>query len=422
MHELMARLFPICRSITGDGTRETLRILREFIPLEIHEIPSGTKAFDWTVPDEWNVRDAYVKDASGRRVIDFKKHNLHLMGYSVPFRGTLSLAELKKHLYTLPARPGVIPYVTSYYQRRWGFCLPHRDLRKFKPGDYEIVVDATLQPGSLTYADLLIPGRSKREILISTYVCHPSMANNELSGPMVAAFLARHILDSGVPELSYRFVFGVETIGSLVYLSRHLAELQANVAAGFVVTCIGAPAGRFAYVASRKGDAVADRAMADALKASGRPFKFMDYRLRGSDERQYGSPGIDLPVGCLMRGRPPEDWAEYHSSADDLSFVTPAALEESLETMKTVARSIEGNKIYRATVKGEPQLGRRGLYPTFTTSAGLERDVQDIMDVLSYADGTRDLLAIAAHVERPMSALLPVAARLAKEGLLVAVG
>ncbi len=422
MHELMARLFPLCRSITGDGTRETLRLLRELIPLEIHEVPSGTKAFDWTVPDEWNVRDAYVKDASGRRVIDFQKHNLHLMGYSVPFRGTLSLAELKEHLYTAPAHPDVIPYVTSYYKPRWGFCLPHREMKKLKPGRYEVVVDTTLAPGSLTYADLLVPGRSKREVLVSTYVCHPSMANNELSGPMVAAFLARHLLDAGTPELSYRFVFGVETIGSLVYLSRHLEELRKNVVAGYVVTCIGAPAGRFAYVASRQGGTAADRAMADALKASGRPFKLMDYRLRGSDERQYGAPGIDLPVGCLMRGRPPEDWPEYHTSADDLSFVTPAALEESLETVKTACRSLEGNKTYRATVKGEPQLGRRGLYPTFTTSAGLERDVQDIMDVLSYADGTRDLLAVAAHVERPMSALLPVAEKLAKEGLLEVVG
>jgi aminopeptidase-like protein len=418
MHALMTRLFPLCRSITGDGTRQTLRLLKEVVPLRMKEVPSGTKAFDWTVPKEWNVRDAYVRDSSGRRVIDFKKSNLHLLNYSVPFRGRLTLEQLKPHLYTLPEFPNRIPYVASYYKERWGFCLTHKDFKKLKKRKYEVVVDTTLKRGSLTYADLLIPGKSKREILITTYVCHPSMANNELSGPVVSAFLARHILNSGKPELSYRFVFAPETIGSLVYLSRHLKELRKNVLAGYVVSCVGAPAGGFAYIQTRNGGTLADRAMIRAIKASGQRLALHDYLRRCSDERQYCAPGIDLPVGCLMRGLVPDAWDEYHTSADDLKFVTPRALEGALNLLKSCTKALEQSRVYRAVVLGEPQLGPRGLYPALTTSKGLDRAVEDIMNVLSFSDGTRDILGIAERVDRPVGALIPVAQRLVKECLL----
>lgn len=416
MHALIARLFPLNRSLTGHGVRETLRVLRESIPLEVHEVPSGTPAFDWTVPDEWNVRDAWVKDPKGRVIIDFKKSNLHLLGYSAPFRGKLPLAELKKHLYTLPKYPAVTPYVTSYYERRWGFCLPHRELKKLKNGTYEAFIDADLAPGSMTYADLVIPGRSDEEILISTYVCHPSMANNELSGPAVATFLAKRLLEGPARRYTYRFVFAPETIGAIVYLSRHLGHLKAKTVAGFVLTSIG-DSGALTYLSSRTGDRLNDRAARHALKTSGVKHAFMDFRVRGSQERQYCPAGGDLPVGCLMRTRP-GDHPEYHTSADDLDFVKPAKLEEALETVWTILASLEANRTCRSKVLCEPNLGKRGLYSTITNNQYPGRGVMDLLDVLAWSDGRTDLLAIAEHLGQPMAGIASAADRLEKEGLL----
>lgn len=416
MHALITRLFPLNRSLTGEGVRETLRVLSEHLPLIVHEVPSGTPAFDWTVPDEWNVRDAYVKDPKGRKVIDFKKSNLHLLGYSVPFRGKLPLAELKTHLYTLPKYPKVTPYVTSYYEKRWGFCLPHADLKKLKNGTYDVVIDADLKPGSMTYADMVIPGKTDEEMLISTYVCHPSMANNELSGPAVVTFLAKKLLEGPKRRYTYRFVFAPETIGAIVYISRHLAHLQAKTVAGYVLTSIG-DSGALTYLSSRTGDRLNDRAARHVLKTAGIKHAFMDFRVRGSQERQYCPAGVDLPVGCLMRTRP-GDHAEYHTSADNLSFVKPAKLEEALDAVSAILDTLEADRTCRTKVLCEPNLGKRGLYSTITNNQYPGRGVMDLLDVLAWSDGKTSLLSIAEHLGQPMAGIASAADRLEKEGLL----
>ncbi len=352
MHALIARLFPIGRSLTGNGVRETLRILRDVIPLEVPEIRTGTRVFDWTVPKEWNVRAAFIRDSRGRKVVDFADNNLHLVGYSIPFNGRLPLSELKRHLHSLPGQPDVIPYVTSYFEPRWGFCIPHRTLERLRNGIYEVVVDTKLKQGSLTYADLVIPGTSDREVLISTYICHPSMANNELSGPAVAAYLARHVLGTKSRRLTYRFVFAPETLGALVYLKRHLAHLKRKVVAGYVLTSTG-DRGGMSYLTSRAGDSLADRAALHVLQRRGRGYKIFDFRHRGSQERQFGPAGVDLPVGCLMRSRP-ADYVEYHTSADNLDFVTPAALPlQKWHMWRSVDRYGAGaGRVYYAAVSG----------------------------------------------------------------------
>jgi len=415
MYRLMERLFPICRSITGNGVRESLNIIGEIIPLRITEVPSGTGVFDWTVPDEWNISDAWVKDPQGRKIIDFKKSNLHILNYSEPFRGKVSLARLQEHLYSLPDQPDVIPYITSYYQRRWGFCLSHNDRLKLAEGEYEIMIDSTLEPGSLTFADLIVPGKSEEEILISTYICHPSMANNELSGPVVSTFLAKHLLDGPPPRYSYRFVFIPETIGSLTYLSRKMEHLKDNVIAGYVVTCIGDP-GRFSYLRSRGENCLTDRVTLHVLRHSEKDFAEYSFLDRGSDERQYCAPGIDLPIGSLMRTKYGM-YPEYHTSADNLDLVTAEALEGSLIKYRLCLEVIESNRTYRNTVKGEPQLGKRGLYPTLSTKKSGE-EVRDMMNLLAYCDGEHDLVAVAEKIGRPVWELVPLAKKLYEHKLL----
>lgn len=417
MHSLATRLFPICRSLTGDGVRTTLKILREVVPLKVVEVPSGTRVFDWTIPDEWNVRDAYIKDGSGRRVVDFKKNNLHLVGYSVPFHGRMSLDELRPNLHSLPRMPGAIPYVTSYYARRWGFCLAHRELKRLRRGTYEVKVDTTLAPGALTYAELLVPGRSDSEVLVSTYVCHPSMANNELSGPVVAAFLARSLLDGPRPRLSYRFVFVPESIGSITYISRNLDHLRRKTVAGYVVTCVGDPGG-FSYLRTRSGDLMVDRLTEHVLRNSGARFKTYDFTTSGSDERQYGAPGVDLPVGSLMRTKYGH-YRQYHTSLDDLSLVTPRGLEGSLEMYTRCVAALEANRILARTNLCDPQLGRRGLYPNLSTPSSITSAVFDMVNTLAYCDGTNDLLAVAERLGRPIEALAPIVDDLTRAGLLV---
>lgn len=423
MHDLIRRLFPINRSLTGDGVRETLRILKEFLPLVVTEVPTGTACFDWVVPDEWNVRDAYVKDATGRRVIDWRKHTLHLLGYSVPIHTTLSLEELRPHLYTLPAQPDAIPYLTSYYERRWGFCLTENQLRALAPGQYEVNIDSSLEPGSLSLADVVLPGASDREVLISTYVCHPSMANNELSGPAVTVWLYRLLATLPVRRYTYRFVFTPETLGTLAYLARQGEHLRRHLIAGYVVTCVGDP-GPYTFKRSRRGDTIADRAGEHALRhyAPRRSTTVHDYSPIGSDERQYCSPGFDLPVASLTRSMY-VSYPEYHTSLDDLDFVTADALADSLRAYLRILQVLERDGRYRnLSPYGEPQLGRRGLYPTLGSQKDTNTDQQiaALLWVLSYADGRNTLLDIAERADLPLPMLASAADQLLAAGLLAA--
>jgi aminopeptidase-like protein len=418
MAALIAELYPICRSITGDGLRKTLRAVRERVPLELHEVPSGTKVFDWTVPDEWNITDAYVRDAAGRRVVDFQRSNLHVVNYSEPVRRKLSLGELKPHLFALPDRPDWIPYRTSYYDRSWGFCLSQHALDALPEGEYEAVIESRLEPGALTYGELFLPGESTDEILISTHCCHPSLANDNLSGIALSTRLARELANAN-RRYSYRFLFLPGTIGSITWLSKNEAATS-RIRAGLVVACVG-DAGPLHYKKSRRGDAEIDRAAMHVLRRSGVEHRVLEFSPYGYDERQYCSPGFDLPVGSLTR-TPHGRFPEYHTSADDPAFVRPESLADSLRTYLAVLAVIEGNARWVNTnPKGEPQLGRRGLYRAIggLPDPGLHSFA--MLWVLNLSDGTRDLLSIAERSDLPFETVEAAARRLAEHGLLAPV-
>jgi aminopeptidase-like protein len=416
MHTLLSSLFPICRSLTGNGVRETLRIIKEILPdLTIYEVPTGTQVFDWTVPPEWNVRDAYVLDPDGNKIIDFAQSNLHLVGYSIPVNKKVSLSELQDHLYSLPDQPDAIPYITSYYQERWGFCVTHQQREQItREGEYTVVIESELKDGYLTYGELLIEGEYRDEIFLSTNICHPSLANNELSGPTVTTFLARWLL-SEKRKYSYRIVFIPETIGSITYLSRHLEEMKEHIIAGYSVTCVGDDR-TYSFLPSRQTDSLANRAALHVLKHIHPNFIRYTYLDRGSDERQYCSPGIDLPVACVMRSKY-GTYPEYHTSLDNLELVTPHGLMGSYDVFRKCIECIEADERLRVTVTGEPQLGKRGLYPSLSTKQ-TSNLVRDMMNLLAYADGTCTLLEIAEKINLPMWKLVPIADTLKHQGLL----
>lgn len=388
LHQWATDLFPICRSLTGDGVRSTFDYLCRLLPsLQIFEIPSGTRAFDWEVPKEWVIRDAYIADGEGNRLVDFKINNLHVIGYSAPIDVVLSKDELERHLHSLPELPQAIPYVTSYYRETWGFCLTHNQRVELGTGPFHVVIDSEYKVGSLTYGELVIPGTSTDEILLSTYVCHPSMANNELSGPVVATALARWISGMKSRHYTYRIVMVPETIGSLVYLSLKISHLREHLKAGWVLTCIGDDRS-YSYLPSPSGTTLADRISRKVMNKSKQKFDIYSFLDRGSDERQYCSPGVDLPVVSLMRSKY-GTYPEYHTSLDDLSFVTPSGLQGGLDMMKDVIVELESCPRWKTTVFGEPQMGRRGLYPTTSTSNSTS-EVYDMMNVLAFCDGTHD--------------------------------
>ncbi len=418
MHGWANDLFPICRSLTGDGVRATLTYIQGLLPgLQILSVPSGTQAFDWSVPDEWTIRNAYVLDESGARIIDFKLHNLHVVGYSEPVDQWLDLEELNKHLYSLSDQPDAIPYITSYYERRWGFCLTHEQREKLKPGRYRAVIDSDLKPGVLNYAELILPGQSEEEVMLSTYVCHPSMANNELSGPVVTMALARWLQALENRRYTYRIVFVPETIGSIVYLSLNIEHLKRQVKAGFNITCIGDER-CYSYLPSRAGNTLSDRVALHVLKHIDPKFKRYSWLARGSDERQYCSPGVDLPIATIMRTKYGE-FPEYHTSLDDLNLVTAKGLVGGLNALRQAIQVVENNVLLKSTILCEPQLGKRGLYPTLSTKKSGEQ-VQVMMNLISYCDGKHDLLDIAEILGEPVGKLVDILKPLIAHGLIEA--
>jgi aminopeptidase-like protein len=417
MHDFVRELFPICRSLTGEGVRQTLGAIREHLPgLAVHAVPSGTAAFDWTVPQEWNIRAARLIAPDGRTVVDFKNNNLHVVGYSEPVDRELSLEELDSHLHSLPELPDAIPYVTSYYKRYWGFCLSHRQREQLRPGTYRAVIDSDLAPGHLNYGELLLPGETDREILLSTYICHPSMANNELSGPAVTVWLVKWLMEKQRRRHTYRIVFIPETIGSITYLSRNLRQMKAATVAGFNLSCMGDER-CFSYLPSRLGGTVADRVARHVLKHIAPDYIAYSFRDRGSDERQYCSPGVDLPVCSVMRSKF-GNYPEYHTSLDDLSLVTPAGLAGSLRALQLCLECLENNETLTVTVLCEPQLGKRGLYPTISSRGHTGETVENMMHILAYSDGNHDLLAIAEDLGVPLWTLLKTVEKLKVNGLL----
>jgi aminopeptidase-like protein len=415
MMALIAELFPICRSITGNGVRLTLEILSRHIPIEVNEVPSGTAVFDWTVPREWNIRGAYIARPDGTRIVDFAANNLHIVQYSRAIDALMPLSELRAHLHSLPERPDWIPYRTSYYHENWGFCLSHHQLSALAEGQYRVVIDADLSPGRLTYGELFLPGESDDTVLFSCHVCHPSLANDNLSGIAVATMLARRLQTMNRIR-SYRFLFIPGTIGSLTWLAGN-EDKVGRITHGLVLSCLG-DAGGMTYKQSRRGEAGIDRIVAHVLKHDAVPHRIMPFVPYGYDERQYCSPGFDLPVGCLMR-TPNGEYAEYHSSADNLSLLRPESLAHSLDVLLRIVAIIEKDAVYaNRNPKGEPQLGRRGLYAAVGGQRRAAADQMALLWVLNLADGRHSLLEIAERAGVPFATIRAAADALLDADLL----
>ena len=419
MYQRITELYPICRSLTGDGVRETLRRVGKEIPLAVREVASGTQAFDWIVPKEWNLRDAFVKNPSGEKVIDFHKSNLHVMSYSVPVRQKMSLTDLKAHLHTLPEHPDWIPYRTSYYTENWGFCLSHRQWVGLEEGEYEVCIDSSLEDGHLTYGECYLPGATTDEVLISSHVCHPSLCNDNLSGIAVAVALARKLATTS-HRYSYRFLFAPATLGPIVWLATNEA-LTARIRHGLILACVG-DAGKTTYKKSRRGDAEVDRAVAHVLQHSGQEYQINEFSPWGYDERQYCSPGFNLPVGCLMR-TPNGCFPQYHSSADDLDFVRAESLEDSFDKCIAVLELLENNHTYvNQNPKCEPRLGKRGLYRRMGGQAHATSNELAMLWVLNFSDGKYSLLDIAERSGLAFPALRQAADALREHHLLAVQG
>lgn len=389
------RLWPICRSITGNGLRESLQIVNEIIPLTIHEVPSGTQVFDWVVPEEWNIRDAYIIDPNGRKICDFKVHNLHVVNYSIPIHAKMSFDELLPHLHFVESQPEAIPYITSYYKKTWGFCLTKNAFETLpKEGEYEVFIDSTLAPGSMSYGECILPGETDEEILFSTYLCHPSMANNELSGPLATAFIYKSILEK-LPNrrYTYRFIFIPETIGAIAFLHRVGQQLKEKLVAGFVMTCCG-DRGDITYKLSKRKDSRGDRAAQHILNQN-IDHRVIPFSVGGSDERQFCSPGFNLPVGSIIR-TPYQQYKEYHTSLDNKSFISFEHLQHTIDVSVQIVEALEMNQVYTNSIPYcEPQLGKRGLYPSSASPEFNRVALHRLLHFLSFADGNTDLIEIA---------------------------
>lgn len=414
MYSLMSELFPLNRSLTGEGVRDTFKILSRYVNLNIQEISTGEKVFDWEIPYEWSIKKAYIKDSQDKIVIDFTNNNLHVVGYSEPVNELYTLEELQPHLHSLEDQPDAIPYITSYYKRNWGFCMSHNDRLKLKAGDYKVVIDSELFKGKMTFADYIIPGDTKEEIVFSTYICHPSMASNELSGPVVLIYIIMWLESLTKRKYTYRFIFAPETIGAITYLSKNLEILKENVVAGFVVTCIGDD-NCYSFVKSRYGNTYADRVSSCVMKEYSNT-KIYSYLERGSDERQYCFPGVDLPFVALCRTKFYE-YPEYHTSLDNLEYCSPQALSNSFTFLQSHIVLLEKNKKYIINSRCEPQLGKRNLYPNISTKES-NGTVQELMDFIVYCDGRNDIIEISEITNIPWRKLITIVDQLQEHNLL----
>jgi aminopeptidase-like protein len=432
MHNLIKELYPICRSITGNGVRKTLSILQKYLPIQIKEVKSGTRVFDWTVPKEWNIKDAYIKNSKGKRIVDFKKSNLHVLNYSIPVNKTMKLKDLKKRLYSLENYPNWIPYLTTYYAENWGFCISQKQMEKLKEEDYKVVIDSELKQGFLTYGELFIKGKTEKEVLFSTYLCHPSLCNDNLSGVVLTTFLAKQLLDKDL-NYSYRFLFIPETIGAITWLSLNEKNVS-KITHGIVITCVG-DSGNLTYKKSRRGNAAIDKIVEKVLCSSDQPHEIIDFFPSGSDERQYCSPGFNLPIGSLIR-TPYGKFPEYHTSADNLDFVKKDFLADSLEKYIQVINEIEKDKIkdekpinkrpkkdssetfINLNPKCEPQLGKRGLYKLIGSSKNKDIEKLAIFWVLNLSDGNHSLKEITNKSKINYKIIKSAAEKLVKKNLL----
>jgi len=417
IYDFAVQLWPLNRSLTGEGVRETLSKIRNHLPnMLVNSISSGTKVFDWIIPKEWHVNEAYIVKPNGEKICDFSKNNLHLLGYSIPFEGSLDLDQLKKHLYTLPEQPNAIPYVTSYYKNEWGFCLSQDELNSLEDGEYKIKIDSKLFDGELNYGEIIIPGKSQREVFLSTYICHPSMANNELSGITVTTFLAKWLQELNQREFTYRIIFVPETIGSITYLSKNYIEMKKKIFAGFNISCVGDNR-TYSYLPSRNGNSLSDEIAKHVLYWTNPNFIKYTWLDRGSDERQYCSPGIDLPIASILRSKYGE-YPEYHTSLDNLeNVVTPEGLEGGYYAIKNAIQLIEKNKKYKLKFLCEPQMSKRNLYPTISTKKK-DKQVNIMMDFISLCDGKTSILEIANKLNVPAWSLYDLIEKLKSKSLI----